>query len=168
MLNLYIGYPKEDEIGEIVYNPDDYFKDMDLYEVMSTDFSMRVARECSDITKFETPILMRTSSGRFVSPLDLSSGAKNLIIMKYTDKICNLLWCGDNCDKYVEEIAEERDITVFTTRVYVPYEDSTNVVPFRVLNNGRIYNSPYEYVTDLDVVFTMQEVVMNLSRGELW
>lgn len=156
-----------DKYKGIVYNPDRYFKDMDVYEVMSTDFAIRVAKECSDIASFDNPILMRTNSGRFVSPLDLSSGAKNLLIMKYTDKICNMLWCGDNCDKYVEEVAEEKDLTVFTTRAYVPYDEATIVKPFRVLNNGKIYNSPYEYVTDLDIVFTLQEVVLKIGVEDL-
>ena len=167
MLNLYIGYPPMGKYKGIVYNPDRYFKDMDVYEVMSTDFAIRVAKECSDIASFDNPILMRTNSGRFVSPLDLSSGAKNLLIMKYTDKICNMLWCGDNCDKYVEEVAEEKDLTVFTTRAYVPYDEATVVKPFRVLNNGKIYNSPYEYVTDLDIVFTLQEVVLKIGVEDL-
>lgn len=166
MLNLYIGYPPSEFKG-VVRNPDRYFKDMDVYEVMSTDFAVRVAKECSDIASFDNPILMRTNSGRFVSPLDLSSGAKNLLIMKYTDKICNMLWCGDNCDKYVEEVAEEKDLTVFTTRAYVPYDEATVVKPFRVLNNGKIYNSPYEYVTDLDIVFTLQEVVLKIGVEDL-
>lgn len=164
MLNLYIGYPPSEFKG-VVRNPDRYFKDMDVYEVMSTGFAVRVAKECSDIASFDNPILMRTNSGRFVSPLDLSSGAKNLLIMKYTDSICNLLWCGSNCDKFVEEIAEEKDLTVFTTRSYVPYKRSKNIKPFKVINTGKIYNNPVEYVSDMDIVFTMQEVVLNMKEA---
>lgn len=157
MLNLYIGYPPRDKYKGIVYNPDSHFKDLDLYEIMSTDFSMRVAKECSDIASFESPILMKTNSGRYVSPLDLSSGAKNVLLMKYTNKIVDMLWCGDNCDKFVEEIAREKDLIVFTTRDYVPYERSESE-DFRVLNSGKIYHSSKEYLFDLDISDFFEEM----------
>lgn len=157
MLNLYIGYPPKGMFEDITYNPDVTFKDMDVYEMMNSDFAVRVAKDCSDIASFESPILMKTNSGRYVSPLDLSSGAKNLLLMKNTDTVTNLLWCGDNCDKYVEEVAREKNLYVFTTRVYVPYYNREKQ-NFKVINTGRVYHSDYEYVMDLDIVDLLQEI----------
>lgn len=86
-----------------------------------------------------------------------SSGAKNVLLMKYTNKIVDMLWCGDNCDKFVEEIAREKDLIVFTTRDYVPYERSESE-DFRVLNSGKIYHYSKEYLFDLDISDFFEEM----------
>lgn len=47
-----------------------------------------------------------------ISPNDLSTGVKNLIIAYETDKVINASLCGDNCAEWLLRISERKDLTI--------------------------------------------------------
>lgn len=134
MLKMWIGDPSKRLFKtRVVNNPDRYWElhVRDL-EFMNTDFSKRVAMECSAIAEFLSCVTLKMDSGRLISPMQLSSGAKNVLLMKYFDCSCDM-------KQFVEEIAEEKDLYIYTTRDYVPYLESGNEPkPFIVLNNNKV------------------------------
>lgn len=155
LLKLYIGYPPVGFFNEsdIVRNPDDYFeyyvRDLSFID---SPFCREVVKECSDVVEFLSSTTMRAGNGMFISPMQLSSGAKNVLIMESTDKICNMGWCGDNCNRFVEDIADRKDLTVFSGRVYIPYLYNDHCNDFLVLNKNKIYHSPAELTEDLELM----------------
>lgn len=123
MLKMWIGDPPKRLFKtRVVNNPDRYWElhVRDL-EFMNTDFSKRVAMECSAIAEFLSCVTLKMDSGRLISPMQLSSGAKNVLLMKYFDCSCDMEWCGENCEQFVEEIAEEKDLYIYTTREIAEY-----------------------------------------------
>ncbi|MDE6947654.1 MAG: DUF4869 domain-containing protein [Anaeroplasmataceae bacterium] len=151
MLKLWMGHPDEnlERMGRIVYYPDTYFMyEFKNYEVIETDFGKRVLEDCSRIkTVFNRGSLL-TEFGAYISPDKLSSGAKTLLIMHETDAICNMVFCGDNCNKYVAEIARMKDLLIFSTRVYNPFKESDLDSVF-VLNTNKVYTSSGDYMRDI-------------------
>lgn len=145
MLKLWIGDKKFDnQIG----TPDFFFdEEMDKH-CIDTDFGRRVVTECSDIYKIHTYAALELPNGEFISPSELSSGAKNLLIMMFSEKdvVCDMLWCGDNCNKFVAEIANIKDITVKTTRWYMPYLRGEKFDEgILILNTNTVVRSVEEY-----------------------
>lgn len=68
------------------------------------------------------------------SSKDLSAGVKTLLLMKnQPKKIFNISNCGDNCAKYILELATERDITVCLHH-YMNFGDKFAI---RVINEGK-------------------------------
>ena len=125
MLNLWIGDKKFDnQIG----TPDFFFDEEMNKHCIDTDFGRRVVTECSDIYKIHTYAALELPNGEFISPSELSSGAKNLLIMMFSEKdvVCDMLWCGDNCNKFVTEIANTKDITLKTSRYSNPFNSSVS------------------------------------------
>lgn len=153
MLKVWIGIPEEDSFkGQKVNDPDLFFKRRvkDL-SFMDSDFSHRVVKELSRVSEVLSCVTLRTKHNSLISPMQLSSGAKNVLIMKYFDCACNMTWCGENCEKFVEEIADEKDLIVFSTRYYIPYLETKDWKPFEILNLRRVYETPRDCLMDEDV-----------------
>lgn len=83
-----------------------------------------------------------------IPPQWLSGGVKALICMNSDDRgyIFNLSNCGDNCAKWVREIAETKDLLV-TTHHYMSFKD---VEDFKIemVNTGKIVNTKEEYLDE--------------------
>ena len=49
-----------------------------------------------------------------ISPRELSGGVKTLLLLAFDNsgKIFNATACGDNCAKWILEIAENKDLTI--------------------------------------------------------
>lgn len=160
MLRLWIGYPPKGYFKEkLVRNPDYFFSDYFLdTSFVATDFGRRVVCACSDVKEVLSCVTLRVSSGRLISPMQLSSGAKNIFIMKETSAICNMGWCGGNCEPFVDEISHSQDLTLYTDRFYVPYLYTNDERPFEVLNLGRVFESASEYLDDMEVSMLLDKL----------
>lgn len=145
MLRLWIGNKEFDnDTGE----PDFYFDEEMDAECIDTDFGRRVVKECSDIESVINYATLKLPNGELVSPRELASGAKNLLIMMFSeeDVVCDLRWCGDNCNKFIAEVANTKDITVKTTRWYMPYlRGETFDEGILILNTNTVVRSVEEY-----------------------
>lgn len=154
MLNLWIGFK---DFDNLVSDPDFYFSEFIDPACIETELGKRIVMECSDVENVVNYATMYLPTGELISARELSSGAKNLLIMAFDDDdaVCEMTFCGDNCNKFVGEIANSRDITVSTMRWYVPFSDGKekDAVYFadgvRILNTGAVVHNYDEYVDHL-------------------
>lgn len=145
MLKIWYGLKQFD--NEVV-DPDFFFSEEMNANCIDTDFGRRVVTECSNVYKIHNYATLELPNGELISPKELSSGAKNLLIMMFCeqDVICDLLWCGNNCNKFVAEIANKKDLTVKTTRYYNPYRSEVAFnEPILILNTGDLVNNIEEF-----------------------
>ena len=102
MLNIEYGsYQKlYDKYGEdFIYDPDMYFN--------NTYDEKWIKSEVLGENCIESPILGQ------ISPKDLSGGAKTLmLIYNNPNLVINASACGDNCVKWLLQMAEEKDIFI--------------------------------------------------------
>ena len=115
MLNIEYGsYQKlYDKYGEdFIYDPDMYFNNTYDEKWITSDIARKIIK---DIDKsevlgencIESPILGQ------ISPKDLSGGAKTLmLIYNNPNLVINASACGDNCVKWLLQMAEEKDIFI--------------------------------------------------------
>lgn len=107
MLRVYFGQ-KENSI----YNTSANFRNNYDKKWLLDDFAKKVIKdidrsEVLDSYAVKSPVL------GIISPEDLSGGVKALILMKnYPGKIFNASNCGDNCAKWILELAKDRDFTI--------------------------------------------------------
>lgn len=143
MLNLWIGYKDFENLEDYpdIYF-DSYFEDL---EKLETDFAKRVITTCSDVAEVINYKNMVRNNGMLISPRELSTGAKTLILIKYTDLVLNASRLGENCELFLKEIADEKDVTLITTRYFNPFLlcDYDKV---RILNTGDIVTTSREFL----------------------
>jgi hypothetical protein len=80
-----------------------------------------------------------------IPPKDLSGGVKTLIMASHDDsRIYNLTSCGDNCAKWVIELAKDRDIVMRLGHVM----NFKNIKDFEVYNmaTGEILTTFIDYL----------------------
>jgi hypothetical protein len=81
-----------------------------------------------------------------ITPRELSGGVKVLILMLKDDSfIYNASNCGDNCAKWILEIAKRKDLTVYMQHL-LNFEGKFTI---EIMNTGKIVHSPKEFVDEL-------------------
>lgn len=107
MLRVYFG-PKENAI----YNTSANFRNNYDKKWLLDDFAKEVIRDVDNSEVLDSYAIKSPVLG-IISPEDLSGGVKALILMKnYPGKIFNASNCGDNCAKWILELAKERNFTI--------------------------------------------------------
>ena len=76
-----------------------------------------------------------------VVPTQLSAGVKALILMLKTDRIVYATACGDNCAKWIIEIAKKKDVTICLQH-YMEFEEDFVAV---CLDNNKEIHSVDDY-----------------------
>lgn len=88
-----------------------------------------------------------------IPPVWLSGGVKTLICMYLRpDKIFNITYCGDNCAKWILEMAKDRDITVVLR----------HIMRFPEYNNIFCLDTN-EYVTSLPQLAHLEHKLMSMD-----
>lgn len=88
-----------------------------------------------------------------ITPQGLSGGVKVLILMLKDDSfVYNMSNCGDNCAKWILQIAEKKDLTVYLQHIM----RFTGEFEIKIMNTGKIVHNPAEYVTGLLEAEAMQ------------
>lgn len=107
MLNIYFG-----DMPEAIYNTEVYFKNTYQEQWLRDDFAKRVIKAVDKSEVLDTHLIKSPVLG-LIPPAMLSGGTKTLLLIKNNpDMVFNASTCGDNCAKYILEIARERDITI--------------------------------------------------------
>ena len=107
MLNIYFG-----EMPDAIYNTEVYFKNTYQEDWITDDFAREVIKgvdrsEVIDKQLIKSPVL------GMIPPVQLSGGTKTLLLIKNCpDMVFNASTCGDNCAKFLLELAKSRDITI--------------------------------------------------------
>lgn len=101
-----------------------------------------------DVDKSEVigPHLIESSVLGPIPPERLSGGVKVLILMLKDDSfIYNISNCGDNCAKWILEISNEKELTVYLHHIMKFNED----FKIKILNTGKIVHTFKEYLEEL-------------------
>ena len=108
MLNIYLG-----DMKEAVYHPPTYFDNMYEDEWITNPLSVEMIFDV-DKSKVVGAHLIESPVLGPISPKDLSGGVKTLMLMAFdeNDRVFNASVCGDNCAKWILQIAENKDLTI--------------------------------------------------------
>ena len=107
MLRIFFG-----DMPDAIYNTEVYFKHIYDEEWFMDDFAKKVIKkvdksEVIDVQAIKSPVL------GIIPPTALSGGVKTLLLIKNCpDKVFNASTCGDNCAKFILELAKKQDITI--------------------------------------------------------
>lgn len=114
MLTIYgMNTIKQESFPNIVLYPSEVFDGIITPEQLNSDFSRRVITDIQKVdvmdTRYTTKQLLALNE---LHPGILATGTKNIIVCKYypTDLVCRMGRMGENCYKWLMDIAEERDI----------------------------------------------------------
>ena len=107
MLNIFFG-----DMPEAIYNTEVYFKNTYQDQWLCDDFAKRVIKGVDKSEVLDTHLIKSPVLG-LIPPVMLSGGTKTLLLIKNNpDMVFNASTCGDNCAKYILEIAKQKDITI--------------------------------------------------------
>ncbi len=128
MLKIYFGkHPDE------IYNTAMYYANQYDKEWIMDDFARKIIRDIDDSEVIAPDVIKNDIFGTFGST-ELSKGVKTLLLIKHLPKmIFNISNCGDNCAKYILELAENRDIKV-TLHHFMNFGNDFAV---KVINEGK-------------------------------
>ncbi len=127
-----------------IYNTSVYFKNTYEPEWLESELAKNMIKDVdnSDVLSGEcinSPVLGQ------IPPERLSGGVKTLLLMlNESDKIFNASTCGDNCAKWILEIAKQKDLTINLRHMMSFGRDTAFEI--RVENGGEIVHSMRELV----------------------
>ena len=81
-----------------------------------------------------------------ISPYMLSGGVKALIMMYKTDYVINASNCGDNCAKWIKQIAKSKDLEIDLEHIMYFNDDNDNNFHAYFINDNTLINSYAEYL----------------------
>ncbi len=95
-----------------IYNTEVFFKNTYEDSWLLDDFARKVIRKVDDSEVMDTHVIKSPVLG-MIPPTDLSGGVKTLLLIKNRpDMMFNASTCGDNCARFILELAKEKDITI--------------------------------------------------------
>lgn len=139
MLNIYFG-----DMPTAIYNTEVFFKNTYEESWLLDDFAKKVIKKIDssdvvDAQAIKSPVL------GMIPPTDLSGGAKTLLLIKNCpDKVFNASTCGDNCAKFILELAKSRDITI-NLRHIMNFGKSSFTA--KILNDGSMVSNMEELLS---------------------
>lgn len=107
MLRIYFG-----DMPSAIYNTEVFFKNTYEDSWLLDDFAKKVIRKVDDSEVVDAHAINSPVLG-MIPPTDLSGGVKTLLLIKNRpDMVFNSSTCGDNCAKFILELAKEKDVTI--------------------------------------------------------
>ena len=107
MLNICFG-----DMPSAIYNTEIYFKNTYEDSWILDDFAKKVIKKVDgsdviDAQAIKSPVL------GVIPPTELSGGVKTLLLIKNCpDEVFNASTCGDNCARFILELAKAKDVTI--------------------------------------------------------
>ena len=98
-----------------------------------------------DKTEVISPHLMQSPIFGAISPEDLSGGVKALIMMLKTDYEIWATACGDNCAKWIIEIAKKKDLTIYLEHM-MKFPDDLEAV---MVNTGHVVHCFKDFIDEV-------------------
>mgnify|MGYP004458065591 FL=1 len=137
MLNVYFG----SIVGELRV-ADGWFDNQLSDKYYVTEFSKKAIKNIDKSEVICEDAIMSPVFG--IAPITaISGGAKGVIVLRYTDKIVNLVSVGDNCITELLSILEFKDLTVSSLRFVDFYKYGyTGVIT--ILNDDTTVNNSLE------------------------
>lgn len=140
MLNIYYG-----DMPEAVYDTASFFNHVYLDHWLDDPFSRKIIQSVDRSVVLSSHALDSRALG-IISVKDLSGGTKTLLLMQhYPGKVFNASACGDNCAKWILEIArcQKKDLTINLLHMM---DFGDKAFEIRILNNNMVVHSMSELV----------------------
>ena len=95
-----------------IYNTNVYFKNTYESEWLESELAKKMIQDVDDSEVLGGECIKSPVLGQ-IPPERLSGGVKTLLLMlNEPDRIFNASTCGDNCAKWILEIAKQKDLTI--------------------------------------------------------
>ena len=128
--------------------PEGFIRDVNAYfghhldlKILNDDFVKEVIKDVDKTDVISENLLISPVFGP-IPPSKLSGGAKALILMYAQEKPVWATACGDNCAKWIVEIAKQKDITIILGhRMHFP-----DVFEAVCLDNGEKIHGDEDFV----------------------
>lgn len=146
MLNIYFGEIPEQKYPNYVYNTSVYFDNTYLDSWITDEFSKKMIKDV-DKADVLSPNAIDSKALGVIPVKQLSGGVKTLLLLQHDpSKIFNVSTCGDNCAKWIFEIAKivDRDLTINLR--YLMDFSREEFFTFRLVNSGQLIHNVQEYV----------------------
>lgn len=138
MLNIFFG-----NMPEAIFNTSVYFKNAYEDEWITDPIAKEMILDIDKSVVLGNAIIDSPVLGK-IPPTSLSGGVKTLILIKNeTDKIFNASTCGNNCAKWILELAKEQNITI-NLRHIMNFGQGTFII--HIINTDEIVHSMKELV----------------------
>ncbi|OUN89038.1 DUF4869 domain-containing protein [[Collinsella] massiliensis] len=140
MLNVYFG-----DMPGAIYNTAVYFKNTYRDEWITDDFGRSVIRDIDSSEVLSAQVIESPVLGS-ITPLMLSGGVKTLLLVKHMrSQVFNASTCGDNCARWLLNIAQDRKVTV---NLYHVMDFGEEEFKIRVLNSGKTVHTMTELIQE--------------------
>ena len=107
MLNIYFG-----DMPSAIYNTEIYFKNTYEDSWLLDGFASKVIKKVDSSDVLDAQAIRSPVLG-IIPPTALSGGVKTLLLMKNCpNEVFNASTCGDNCARFILELAKEKDVTI--------------------------------------------------------
>lgn len=139
MLKIHFG-----EMQGEIYNPPLYFINQYEDEWITAPLSVKMIKDVDKSDVISAHVIDSPVLGG-ISPLQLSGEVKTLILMAFDDtgEVFNASAGGDNCAKWIVEIAKIKDLTI-TLHNIMSFEGLP--IEAEILNDGRLVRGYSEYL----------------------
>ena len=136
MLNIWFGNVLKDN-PNYIYNTSDYFNFNYEEDWITSDFGRSIIKDIDKSEVLGGKVIDSPVLGA-IPPEKIAGGTKAVLLMKFDDTgmIFNASTCGDNCAKWIQKIAEEKDLTIRLGH-FMRFNEPIHV---RVMNTGEIIN----------------------------
>lgn len=140
MLNVYFG-----DMPDAIYNTALYFRNVYQDAWITDPMSREIILDVDKSTVVSANLIESPVLGP-ISPVMLSGGVKTLLLIKHDKKqVFNASTCGDNCAKWILQLAEKRKLVINLHHVMDFGPDDFKI---KVLNSGVIAHNMSELIRE--------------------
>ena len=140
MLNVYFG-----DMPDAIYNTALYFRNVYQDAWITDSMSREIILDVDKSTVVSANLIESPVLGS-ISPVMLSGGVKTLLLIKHDKKqVFNASTCGDNCAKWILQLAEKRKLVINLHHVM---DFGPGDFKIKVLNSGVIAHNMSELIRE--------------------
>ena len=138
MLSVYFG-----EMPDAIFNTAVYFKNTYRDSWITNPDSVKMIKDVDHSRVVSASVIESPVLGS-ITPLQLSGGVKTLLLMKFDHtQVFNASTCGDNCAKWILNMAKRRKLVINLRHMMDFGEKDFRI---RVLNSGKIAHNMAELI----------------------
>ena len=138
MLNIIYG-----DVKNSIYNTNVYFKNSYEPEWLDAELAKKMIKDIDDSEVLSGECINSPVLGQ-IPPERLSGGVKTLLlILNEPDRIFNASTCGDNCAKWILDMAKDRKLVI---NLYHVMDFGREDFKIKVVNSGRIVHNMAELI----------------------
>ena len=127
-----------------IYNTNVYFKNTYESEWLESELAKKMIQDVDDSEVLGGECIKSPVLGQ-IPPERLSGGVKTLLLMlNEPDRIFNASTCGDNCAKWILEIAKQKDL-IINLRHMMNFGKDTDF-EIKIKNGGEVVHSMKELI----------------------